>query len=150
MSWNDLRKGRYSKLHFEYLITFNTLNRTPDFLDFELAHLFCQQIKRNQQLHQCTWLAWVLMPDHFHGLVRLDGESAQLSSIVRHLKGSSSNVINKYLNASGSLWQPSFHDHALRAEEDRLKVARYIVANPLRKGLVRNVQEYPYWDSVYL
>ncbi len=150
MSWNDLRKGRYSGAHHEYLITFNTLDRTPHFLDFKLAQLFCQQIYRNQQLHQCTWLAWVLMPDHFHGLVRLDGKDAQLSSIVHHLKGSSSKLINKYRSENGSLWQPAFYDRALRAEDDRIEAARYIVANPLRKGLARSVRDYPYWNSIYL
>ena len=29
-------------------------------------------------------------------------------------------------------------------------VARYIVANPLRAGLVERVGDYPYWDAVWL
>lgn len=50
----------------------------------------------------------------------------------------------------GTCWQPAFHDHALRKDEDRINVARYIVANPLRAGLVERLGDYPHWDSIWL
>jgi hypothetical protein len=48
------------------------------------------------------------------------------------------------------VWQTSFHDHALRREEDVLSVARFVVANPLRAGLVKSLRDYPHWDAVWL
>ena len=48
------------------------------------------------------------------------------------------------------MWARSFHDHALRRDENLLTVARYIVANPIRAGLVRRVGEYPFWNAVWL
>jgi putative transposase len=48
------------------------------------------------------------------------------------------------------IWQTGFHDHALRADEDVVRVARYIVANPLRAGLVSSPGEYPHWDAVWV
>jgi hypothetical protein len=48
------------------------------------------------------------------------------------------------------VWDRGFHDHALRRDEDMRNVARYIVANPLRAGLVGNVLDYPYWNCVWL
>jgi len=48
------------------------------------------------------------------------------------------------------IWQDGFHDHALRQEEDLAEVARYIVANPLRAGLVERVGDYSHWDAVWL
>ncbi len=45
------------------------------------------------------------------------------------------------------LWQKSYYDHVLRTEEDVRKVARYIVANPVRAGLVRTASDYPYCGS---
>jgi len=150
MSWDDLRKGRYSQEQGEYFITFNTQNKQPYFNDFNLACLFCQQITLNEKKHHCTWLTWVLMPDHFHGLLRLDNKNENLSKVVGALKGSSSFVINKELKNKGKLWQSSFYDRALRAEDDRKNISRYIAANPLRKKLVSNVSDYPFWNSVYL
>ena len=150
MSWNDLRVGRFSQRQGEYLVTFNTHNRVAFFNDFELARLFCQQIVLNERQYQCTWLTWVLMPDHFHGLLRLDSADAELSKVVGGLKGTSAYLINQHLNRKGKLWQSSFHDRGLRAEENRIHIARYIVANPLRKELVNDVKYYPFWNSEYL
>lgn len=48
------------------------------------------------------------------------------------------------------VWGRGFHDRALRREENLRAVARYIVANPLRAGLVGNVLDYPYWNCVWL
>ena len=48
------------------------------------------------------------------------------------------------------MWQAAFHDHALRKEENLHEIARYIVANPLRAGLVSSLAEYPHWDAVWL
>ncbi len=150
MSWNDLRAGRFSQAQGEYFITFNTHNRIEFFNNFEPACLFCQQILRNERQYQCTWLTWVLMPDHFHGLLRLDSPEVSLSNVVGGLKGVSANEINQHLNRKGKFWQSSFYDRALRKEDDRIKIARYIVANPLRKMLVTDLKDYSFWDSVYL
>ena len=147
MTWNDLRKGRISEQNREYLVTFVCHGRESIFLDHRSAHLFCQQLIANEARHQCKWLTWVLMPDHFHGLVQLGTSS--LSHSVGHLKGLTSKRINERRHSSRAIWQPAFHDHALRQEEDRLHIARYIVANPLRAGLVQTLGHYPYWNSVY-
>ncbi|WP_133002587.1 MULTISPECIES: REP-associated tyrosine transposase [Marinomonas] len=149
MSWNDLRKGRCSQSQGEYFITFKTEGNRTYFQDFKLACLFCQQIEVNEINHQCTWLAWVLMPDHFHGLVRLDSQT-DLSAVIGSLKGRSAKILNHSRNSKGRIWQTRFYDRALRSEDDRKNIARYIVANPLRKKLVSSVRNYPYWDSVYL
>jgi len=50
----------------------------------------------------------------------------------------------------GPVWQKGYYDHALRDEENLAAVARYIVANPLRAGLARNVADYPLWDAVWI
>jgi len=34
--------------------------------------------------------------------------------------------------------------------EDLMKVARYIVANPLRAGLAGHLADYPHWDAIWL
>jgi hypothetical protein len=38
----------------------------------------------------------------------------------------------------------------LRKDEDLQTVARYIVANPLRAGLVEKIGDYPLWDAIWL
>ncbi len=43
--------------------------------------------------------------------------------------------------------QNGYYDHVLRQEEDPRKVIAYLLANPLRAGLVRDVRQYPFWGS---
>ena len=150
MSWNNLRKGRFSQEGGEYFITFTTFQRQELFNDFELAKIFCQQIARNEQACNCCWSTWVLMPDHFHGLLRLESPNTDLSTAVGKLKGASAYLINKYKKQSGKVWQPAFYDKAVLHEASRIEIARYIVANPLRAKLTQTIKNYPFWDSEFL
>ena len=106
-------------------------------------------VSANEAKTRASWLAWVLMPDHFHGLLKVP-EDAELSCIIQDLKGRSGNAINKTLGLKGACWQSAYFDRALRRNQDRLSIARYIVANPLRAKLVESIRQYPYWNSVFL
>ena len=88
------------------------------------------------------------MPDHMHWLVQLQGRS--LDELMRRIKCNSARRINQQLGRQGALWQEGYHDRALRREEDVLSAARYIVANPLRAGLVKRLGDYPLWDALWL
>jgi len=45
------------------------------------------------------------------------------------------------------LWQPRSYDHVLRTHQDLHRVADYIMANPIRRGLCDHVEEYP-WSGI--
>ncbi len=87
-----------------------------------------------------TVYAYCFMPDHAHLLVALPG-GVHLSRFVQAFKGRSTRAFWEH-GGSGRLWQRGFYDHVLRAEEDVREMARYIVANPVRRGLVQDFREY--------
>lgn len=149
MPYSDLRRGRYSEPGREYLITAVTHERRPVFADFKAARRLILEMRHLEASGSASWLAWVVMPDHVHGLLSLSGARA-LSAVMNDWKGRSARALNHWLGRKGRFWQTGFHDHALRGEEDRRAVARYIVANPLRAGLVRRLGDYAHWDSVWL
>ena len=138
-----LRRGRYSEQNRIYLLTANTLHRQPIFLNWRVGRRVVEQFKRAQEQGLATSLAWVVMPDHVHWLVQLK-DGARLGDLVRRLKARVTMVLG------APVWQRGFHDHALRKEEDVAGTARYVVANPVRAGLVRRVGDYPHWDAVWL
>ena len=144
-----LRKGRVSMPGQIYLVTTATLDRQPFFANFTAAQAAAQTFEDKAVLADAKLLAWVLMPDYFHGLVQL-GEITDLCNIMNRLKSASARRVNRVLRRKGALWANAFHDHALRQEEDVLGTARYIVANPIRAGMVRRVGDYPFWDAVWL
>lgn len=94
-------------------------------------------------------LAWVLMPDHVHWLIRL-GSGQGLGAVVNRLKSGSARATNRALRRSGPLWTAAFHDHGLRADEDLRRSARYVIANPVRAGLVQRIGDYPFWNAIWL
>jgi REP element-mobilizing transposase RayT len=150
-----LRKGRHSQPGQIYLITTITHQRQPFFKEFELGRIVVNSIAYLHHNGYIEQMAYVIMPDHLHWLFALK-ERRDISAIVGMLKGYSSRQIKAIHTArsdpaSGApLWQKSFHDHALRQDEELLHVARYIVANPLRAGLVERLGDYPLWDAVWL
>ncbi len=88
------------------------------------------------------------MPDHFHWLVEL--EKCSLSSLMRQTKSLTTREVNLSTARLGPLWQQGYHDRALRRDEDLVKMARYVVANPLRAGLVKRLGDYPLWDAIWV
>ncbi|MDO8844626.1 transposase [Methylicorpusculum sp.] len=139
----NLRKGRVSSPGQIYLITTVTQDREPFFYDFNAARMLIKTMKNEQELGRANTLAFVVMPDHLHWLMELSGD-ASLSKVMQSLKALSAKAIGQ------PIWQAGFHDHALRKEEDIRVTARYIIANPLRAGLVKHVGDYPHWDAIWL
>ncbi|NWL79270.1 transposase [Pseudomonas taiwanensis] len=144
----NLRKGRLSEPGRIYLLTTVTQQRMPLFACWDSACLVARELHTPQDVTDIQTLAWVLMPDHLHWLVQL--HTGTLEAHVRRLKSRSAIGVNARTHSSGRLWQKGFHDHALRREEDVRAVARYVVANPLRAGLVEKLGDYPFWDAIWL
>src|SRR3990167_1729179 len=143
-----LRTGRYSEPGQIYLLTAVVLNRQPLFHDFKSGRLVVDALKTAEQEGFATSLAWVVMPDHFHWLIEL--QNTQLPSLMARTKSRIAVTLNRSAGRQGPVWQHGYHDRAIRKEEDLQAVARYIVANPLRAGLVERVGDYPLWDAIWL
>ena len=149
MSYNNLRKGRFSESNRAYFITTVTHERRPLFKNITSARSVIQVMKQLDKSEQVNSLSWVIMPDHLHWLFQL-GANCTLSDTMKRLKARSARSINQYLNTEGQVWQRSYYDRGLRDGEDIKALSRYIVANPLRAGLVENIGEYSHWDAVWL
>ncbi|MBC3348297.1 MULTISPECIES: transposase [Pseudomonas] len=143
-----LRVGRYAESNRIYLLTANTFGREPIFRDFILGRLVVDQFRKAQDQGYADSLAWVVMPDHFHWLIEL--HKGSLSELMQRTKSLSTKAVNLRLGHRISLWQQGFHDRALRREEDLVVLARYVVANPLRAGLVKRFGDYPLWDAIWV
>jgi len=149
MSRDNLLVGRVSLPHQAYHVTTCTEARRPIFNDFVCARLLVNEMRRLHDAQLLCSLAWVIMPDHLHWLFQL-GEHETLSTTIKRLKARSAFAIGQQMKQGAPVWQRGFYDHALRRDEDILAVARYIVANPLRSGLVEHLGDYPLWDAVWL
>ena len=143
-----LRNGRVSVPGQVYIVTAATSDRKPWFSNFWSGCAASRAISQASCWPDARPIAWVLMPDHAHFLIEL-GEVENLSRVVQRLKALISVAIRQELQG-GQLWQRSFHDHALRSTESVQNAARYLIANPIRAGIVADVGDYPFWNAAWL
>lgn len=139
----NLRKGRVSIPSQIYSITTVTRKRLPVFADFAAARTLIGVLREHEQHGYAKTLCFVVMPDHLHWMMELTGKR-NLGRVMQGVKSLTARRAGK------RIWQKGFYDHALRREEDMKALARYIVANPLRAGLVNHINDYPHWDAVWL
>lgn len=142
-----LRRGRVSLNNHYYLVTTPTHQRRPIFRDLTTGRLVVQALRAVEPL--APTLCYVVMPDHLHWLMQLYG-GVTLDNAVQRVKGRSAREIGRRWPAARPVWQAGFHDHAVRADQDLRTLARYVVTNPLRAGLVERIGDYPLWDAVWV
>ncbi|KOY01542.1 REP-associated tyrosine transposase [Pseudomonas nunensis] len=143
-----LRIGRYAEQNRIYLLTTNTFGREPVFKDFFLGRLVVEQFRAAQNQGCANSLAWVVMPDHIHWLIEL--QRGSLSELMQRTKSLSTKAVKLATGRKTGLWQRGFHDRALRREENLVNIARYVVTNPVRAGLVVKYGDYPLWDAIWV
>ena len=85
------------------------------------------------------------MPDHAHLLVEGVSDRSDLRRFVKLAKQRSGGVHARSLG--GPLWQEGYYDRILRDGDDILTIARYMLNNPIRAGLVRRPADYPHMGS---
>ena len=143
-----LRTGRVCEAGRIYLITTTTVRRQKLFSDWRLGRLLVHELRAQEQAGRARSIAWVVMPDHLHWLVEL--HEGDISALVLRVKCVSAQSINSASGTHGAVWQRGFHDRAIRREEDLQAIARYVLRNPIRAGLVERVGDYPLWDACWI
>jgi len=138
-----LRLGRSSEPGRVYFITICARNRLPIFADTFRARTASRISDAGDTWGSAKVLAWVVMPDHWHGLIELGNEP--LPRVVARFKSS----VTRSLRV-GAVWQRGYVDCALRRDRDLRYAARYLIANPVRAGLAHTVGGYPYWNAIWL
>lgn len=154
-----------------YFVTVCTKNMEQWFgrvIDKKMKLNVLGQIVRNEWIktgkirNQVELDEWIIMPNHFHGIILLKGETTagrdvernvstsefmshispnkgSLSTIIRSFKSACTKQIRKHHNPNLA-WQSRFYDHIIR-NETALKIIRiYIKQNPHNRGSDRNNQ----------
>jgi len=91
---------------------------------------------------------YVLMPDHLHLFVAIAPGGQSLSRWVQILKI----ALAKPLRAeecSSPFWQKGFFDHVLRSAESYSRHWEYVRRNPVRAGLVKKAEDWPYQGEIF-
>jgi REP element-mobilizing transposase RayT len=145
-----------------YFITINTMQRIPLFgsccahgvILSEYGRIVEQEWLRTQILRlEVSLDSFVIMPDHFHGILFLTAgheietrsdrprgaESFRraprsLGSLIAGFKSSATKRINLFRGTPGAVvWQSNYHERVIRTDKELARLREYVVNNPLRK-----------------
>ncbi len=84
------------------------------------------------------------MPNHVHVLFT-QLEDWSLSKILHSWKSFTVKQANKLLGSSGCFWQPEYFDRLIKSERQFEFTLRYILNNPVKAGLCKEFQEWPWF-----
>ena len=90
-------------------------------------------------------IAYVLMPNHFHFLMKQIADTG-ITSYMQQLSNSYSHYFNTKHERVGPLFQSRFKNVLIETDEQFTHLSRYIHLNPLVSGLTNKLSEYP-WSS---
>jgi len=141
-----LDKEAYAQPDHTFLITICTAQRRPIFANEAYAQAVFKALREGPLVCEAECLAACLMPDHLHLL--LVPRRVNLIPLLDRWKAFTTNLLHA-MGLKGPVWQRSFYDHILRADEPATEAAGYIVNNPVRQGLVGEWEAYAYaWTNV--
>lgn len=119
------------------------LHGEPIFKSRELCLILVDNLKFYRNRMQFELYGYVIMPDHFHALIRPQG-STTISDIMRSIKSYSSKQIAEARGRRGRVWQSRFYEHVIRNGQGLLTKLEYLHNNPVRGGLVENPHDYEF------
>ena len=94
-------------------------------------------------LHLCDHLLDVFLHNHYHFLVRQDGEHAA-GLLPQRVFNSYSKAYNKRYDHSGTLFETPYKVKLVESDTHLLHLCRYIHSNPVKDGLVSDPSDWPY------
>ena len=133
---------------YRYSLTLCVAERRAVFIEPDPVSEALEVIVRVAASEQFAVTAYCFMPDHLHLLVEGQTDMSNLITFAHQLKQHTEFSYRRRWHRR--LWQRGYYEHAVRNDEATLVVARYILANPVRAGLVREPREYPFSGSLVL
>ena len=149
---------------YSYFLTVVTHGRKPLLVDNIELLRYAFRLSKKKYTYRID--AIVVLPDHLHMIIT-PSEAKEYSKIISHIKRSfvyaltvgrgvpsptSDMVINrkhqlsaaKYRRQHSGIWQERFYEHTIRNEKDWLEKMSYIQHNPIKHGLVEDINEWQY------
>jgi len=106
--------------------------------------VFIDLLKECSELWNVRISAFCLMQNHYHLLIQTP--DANLSRCMRHLNGVYTQRYNRSHHCDGQLFRGRYKSILVDEDSYLLQLVRYIHRNPLRAGLVDNMDNY-LWSS---
>ena len=159
------RRGRSSLLdETTFFVTTTVVNFAQVFTKDCYCDIFIRNIKHYQEHYKFAVHAYVIMPSHFHWILRIDPKHGTVSDVMRDIKKYSAWDLMEALAKDGRdelvrlfrrmardsadqsrrFWMKRFDDEVIRSPAMMSQKEEYIHQNPVVAGLVDDPIEYKY------
>lgn len=129
-----------------FFVTSSTWGRRSLFQSERMARLFVDVLSGYRTQDRYLLHEFVLMPNHFHGLMSVP-PGITIERAAQPIKGGFSYRAKKELGFQGEIWQRGFSDEYIFDAFGYWTRHEYIRQNPVRVGLVQNPEERPYCSA---
>jgi len=136
------RKAQFAQGQF-YGIYNRGVGRQPMFREEENYLFLLRRVQKYASALDITVVAYCMMPNHYHFLLRQD-DQVPAGRLPQRVFNSYTKAFNKRYDRTGTLFEGPFK--AIHVDQDRylLHLCRYIHANPVKHGLVSDLEQWPY------
>jgi REP-associated tyrosine transposase len=131
-----------------YFITTCTFNRRALLASKEVARILVDEWRLAHGRHGWAVGRYVVMPDHVHFFCSAELDAKTLPTFMQAWKQWTSKRIARELRLLGTVWQEEFFDHVLRSSESYSQKWDYVRQNPVRAGLVKTSDEWPWQGEI--
>ena len=158
------RRGRLNLVQESYFFVTTTI---VEFTRIFTKDIYCDLLINNilhyQKRYKFTIIAYVIMPSHFHWIVKVESDCGTISDIMRDIKKYSAWDIMEEIernddklmtifrdsakrskNQKRKFWMQRFDDEVIRNEKMFWTKLHYIHNNPVEAGLVLRPKDYKY------
>jgi len=125
-----------------YHVVLRGINKQTIFEDEEDNEMFLVTVNQYRKQSGYLLLAYCLMGNHIHLLMKTGSE--ELGQIFRRIGASYVYWYNRKYERTGHLFQDRYKSEAVETDAYLFAVLRYVHQNPLKAGLVKNLEDYPY------
>ncbi len=130
--------------HGTYFITASAFMKQNLLQSERMANLFIELLYSYRKQEKLLLHEFVVMPNHFHLLIT---PVVTLERAMQFIKGGFSFQAKKRFGITCEIWQTSFYDHRVRNAEEYERFKNYIHDNPVRRGLVQKVGDWPFGSA---
>ena len=122
------------------------LKKRPFFLSNKIVDPNVAMLARALVKNKCIAPVYCFMPEHLHVMIQGQADDSDAWQAMVDFKQRSGYWF--WVNCCITRWQKDFYDHIVRKSEDLGAQVRYILENPVRRGLVKHWWEYPFLGAI--
>ncbi|MCX7556247.1 transposase [Xanthomonadaceae bacterium JHOS43] len=140
------RYRRYFRDGQTVFLTLATHGRYPWMADDAACNMVLASLRAAKQRHPFRHHAHVLLHDHLHLMIS-PYPGVEIPALIGCFKRAALSRLHHIAPATRRLWQPRYHDHIVRDENDFARHLDYLHFNPVKHGLAQHAGAWP-WSSL--